>query len=346
MATEHIDEAAPSEVAQGVSVTPGVLLKAARQAKGLSQSDLASRMLLKTAVIQALEEDQYDSLPAAPYIKGYLRGAGKLLETDPRPMLDAYDALFPENMKKPLERMPERSMMGDEEAHPPALMRRKSRLKSPPVLWGAAAALLVGFTAVWYIDRQPPAETAVEGSMLLPPANSSVGPDITPQTTDTPSVAQTADTQPSPQEPEMSPLPEAPTPEPASALPSVDQAVVAGVETPARVPSSAPERQVPPPTSAPVERNAPRAVVTEPAATARIQLFLEESSWIEIVDGNGRRQIYDLLTAGSERSIELPSPVRIFLGNAPGVDLRFNGEIIDTATSARGDNTLRLTLGD
>ncbi|SIT73855.1 cytoskeleton protein RodZ [Ectothiorhodosinus mongolicus] len=347
MATEQIDEAGTSELAQGVSASPGALLKAARDAKGLSQSDLASRLLLKTAVIQALENDQFDSLPATPYIKGYLRGAGKVLETNPRQMLEAYDALFPAVMQKPLERMPERSMMGEEEAHPPALMRRQSRWKSPPVLWSAVAVVLVGFTAIWYVDRQPPAGTAIEGSMLLPPANSSVGPDVTRETSNAPPVARTTGTQPVTPEPETSPLPEAAASEPTSSTPPAEEAVVAGVETPQSAPSSTPEILASAPISATPQQNSPRARVTEPsAAMVRIQLFLEESSWIEVVDGEGQRQIYDLLTAGSERNIEVSSPVQIFLGNAPGVDLRLNGEIIETATSARGDNTLRLTLGD
>lgn len=337
MATEQTDVVEAGEAAQSAGRSPGALLKAARDAKGLTQSDLASRMLLKTVVVQALENDQYDSLPATPYIKGYLRGAGKVLETDPRPMLDAYDALFPEIMQKPLERMPERSMMGEEESHPPALMRRKSVLKSPAVVWSAVIALLVGLTAVWYVDRQPPAGAAMEGGgLVLPSANSSVASEATPQSSNSPPVAQTGSTQPVTPEPEISPLPEAPTSEPASSIPPAGEAVVAHVDISASAS-----------TSSTPEQNSPLAMVTDPSpAMVRIQLFLEESSWIEIVDGDGQRQIYDLLTAGSERNIEVPSPVQIFLGNAPGVDLRLNGEIIDTATSARGDNTLRLTLGD
>lgn len=67
-------------------------------------------------------------------------------------------------------------------------------------------------------------------------------------------------------------------------------------------------------------------------------------SWIEIVDGNGRKIEMDLLRAGKGREYVAMAPVRLLLGRAASIELTHNGEPVDLAPYTRG-NVARITLG-
>ncbi|HET6565743.1 MAG TPA: RodZ domain-containing protein, partial [Xanthomonadales bacterium] len=68
-------------------------------------------------------------------------------------------------------------------------------------------------------------------------------------------------------------------------------------------------------------------------------------SWVEIVDGNGKKIEMDLLRAGKGREYVAAAPVRLLLGRAASIELTHNGELVDLAPYTRG-NVARITLGD
>jgi len=68
-------------------------------------------------------------------------------------------------------------------------------------------------------------------------------------------------------------------------------------------------------------------------------------SWVEIVDGNGKKVEWDLLRAGSGRDYVALAPVKLLLGRASSIELIHNGTEIDLAPYTRG-NVARITLGD
>ncbi|MCG5499791.1 DUF4115 domain-containing protein [Ectothiorhodospira sp. B14B] len=74
-------------------------------------------------------------------------------------------------------------------------------------------------------------------------------------------------------------------------------------------------------------------------------LRFEEDSWVEITDAGGGRLLVGLMRKGSERRIEGATPIRVFMGNAPGVRLTFNGQTVDMSGDTRADNTARFTVG-
>lgn len=49
-------------------------------------------------------------------------------------------------------------------------------------------------------------------------------------------------------------------------------------------------------------------------------------SWVEISDAEGRRLLEGLYARGSVRDVRGTAPLRVVLGNAPGVDLELNGQ--------------------
>ena len=87
----------PSETGSDVSpsspvVSPGRALAAAREAWSLSPADLAVRLRLDPKIVIALERDDFENLPAATFIKGYVRSIAKELHIDAQSILDSYAA--------------------------------------------------------------------------------------------------------------------------------------------------------------------------------------------------------------------------------------------------------------
>lgn len=71
--------------------SPGQVLKAARQAAGLSVDQVATRLYLLCSVVSYLEGDDYDRIRGDTFARGYLRNYARLLGLSPGPLLQAFD---------------------------------------------------------------------------------------------------------------------------------------------------------------------------------------------------------------------------------------------------------------
>lgn len=65
----------------------GRALAAAREARGLSQSDVAAQLRLHVRQVQALEAEDLALLPEGAFVRGYVRNYAKLVELPPEPLL-------------------------------------------------------------------------------------------------------------------------------------------------------------------------------------------------------------------------------------------------------------------
>lgn len=66
---------------------PGPALASAREARNLSQRDVADFLNLSVSVVQAIELGDQDRLPPSVFTTGYIRAYAKLVELDPEPLL-------------------------------------------------------------------------------------------------------------------------------------------------------------------------------------------------------------------------------------------------------------------
>ncbi len=71
----------------------GVLLRRAREKRGLSLGDVADKTRISPRWLQALEEAQLDILPAPVFVSGYLRSYARLLGLDGQALLERYQTL-------------------------------------------------------------------------------------------------------------------------------------------------------------------------------------------------------------------------------------------------------------
>lgn len=110
----------------------GEQLKSAREAKGYTLELIARETNISRSYLQALEEDNYDSFPAEPYLIGFLRNYSIFLGLSPEELVTRYRNLKIQEQPAPME----------------ALVIKKNPIPTwtlPAVLVLAAAGVLLFF---------------------------------------------------------------------------------------------------------------------------------------------------------------------------------------------------------
>ncbi len=132
---EATDPAAPIE-----SDTPGSILRRAREARGQSIADVVHVIRFSTRQIEALERDDYASLPGSTAVRGLVRNYAKLLKLDAAPLLAQLEPAVP---------------VAEADVRPPANMGEAEQPtifeRVPLKFVGAGAViLLLALAAYWY----------------------------------------------------------------------------------------------------------------------------------------------------------------------------------------------------
>ncbi len=136
------------------------------------------------------------------------------------------------------------------------------------------------------------------------------------------------------------------------AVATVDASATAGIpaeEMPAAGPLAmpAPVPAAVPVAPAPVAVAPPPPTVPVPLPTGpRVNLVLhaDQDSWADIRDARQLKLLYETVLAGRTVTIEGVAPLSVFLGNAAGVRLNYNGQSVDVGQHKRG-MMARFTLG-
>ena len=68
-------------------MSPGPVLRAEREKRGMKVEDVASQMRLSRHQVEALERGDYDALPGTIFVRGFIRNYAKLLQIDPESLL-------------------------------------------------------------------------------------------------------------------------------------------------------------------------------------------------------------------------------------------------------------------
>lgn len=82
-------------------LTPGTLLKTAREARELSEREVADRLHLMPGYPAIIERDDYKALRHPAFARGYVKAYGKLVGVDEKRLLDAFDRLRAEEAPAP-----------------------------------------------------------------------------------------------------------------------------------------------------------------------------------------------------------------------------------------------------
>lgn len=140
------------------------------------------------------------------------------------------------------------------------------------------------------------------------------------------------------------------------------KAIAPSVPTPTQEPTTAADAAVVEAPAAPATEDGvtsaapavlPPAEPTRPESAAesasagtpvRLRLSFSADSWVELHDASGRRIFFDLGPANSVRSFSTTAPVRVFLGNAEGVQLELNGQSVALPERVIRGNVARFTV--
>ena len=274
----------------------GSRLRAAREARGMRCEEVAQRLKLPLATIQALEADHYERIGEGIYLRGYLTKYLQLLEL---PRLLAERVLATQEQLPPL-------ITSGTVSRPRYLFQRYSVSALYLILTGviiAPAVLLAmrgGFepnlAQITPLDAQDtitaaptPAtaannNTAIENDAVtsLPSPSTSAGADQTP-------------------------LVASLTPFPAAKHDTGD--------------------------SGDADKNTSDkiAATSSPKGPHLLRLSLTEPSWVEIVAGDGEKLEFGLLSAGAVRSYSSDKSIDVRLGNSTGATVEIDGKTQDLA---------------
>lgn len=72
----------------------GRFLRTVREARGARLEDVAVATKIATRYLSAIEANAFEKLPAAVFVKGYVREIAGFLDLDPAPVVEGYLALF------------------------------------------------------------------------------------------------------------------------------------------------------------------------------------------------------------------------------------------------------------
>lgn len=334
----------------------GERLVAARKARGLALADVTQMLRLPAAALQALESARYEELPAPVFVRGYLRTYARLLGMDGEVLVAEYDRLV---------------------ASPEPDLRLVTKVGRQTIardlcIRGAAASTLVVMVVVlgsWLYGRlqhDVPAQSGTasweaEQSASLVSVHSSPAQVDSPSPGFRPAVALAPDTPPlSPvsaaaEESVVAVEPDPPKGETAAAVEPVlpvanDSPVIVNAdaveqrrELDATVEPAVPDLPIAPLAA---EHGGLVRASRAPRGEEVIVIKANEESWAEVVDANGYQLLYYLLRPGMERRMQGQAPFRVFLGNAPAVELSLNQERFDHTPFRRRNSTARFSVDD
>lgn len=308
---------------------PGTLLRQAREDRGWSVAEVAGKLHLTESAIVNLEADRYDELPGVTFVRGYIRSYAKLVELDPGMLAGLYSQT---GKTEPVRALPD---LGRTVAR----SRSRGRLLMAILLILVLVVLAAGY--IWWQDGQEQPDEATETGDV---AFSQVEIERADGTLFIQSLDQldayTAELEVAEISLDSLPRPDAADESPDS---TSGQAAEIASDDVASTEAEAGEALETEQTASAQEDD---GQLSEPAADGlhQLQLTFTDECWIRITDGSGKEVASGLRKAGEVLELSGETPFELHLGNASGVQLRFNGQPVDIHSSIRG-NVARIKLG-
>ena len=302
--------------------SPGSRLRQAREALGMEIATLAEQLHLSKAMVQALEEEDYEVLPARVFVRGYYRNFARAVNVPEEVILSEFEKRCPE---------------GEDCTVPPAVAQgvRKEIRSSHGVVrlvtWLVIIALVTTFGLWWKSNLEkgvPVSGTESDVGIAAGKEESrtamdnAVADDEGMNGADIP--AETTEVAPMP-----SPL-EQPLLEKAS--PEIDSTASTG-----RAESQAEEA------AAGVETDHPAPEPAPQATSPRVVLSFSGDCWVDVRGANKSFKMVGKRKAGEEIELTGEFPYKMVLGNARNVTILMDGKPYDLAPHTRG-NVAKLTL--
>lgn len=81
----------------------GQQLASARRRKGLNLKEVEEATKIRLRFLEALEAEEFDVIPGAVYVKGFIRSYASYLKIDPQPLVEKYKQIQPQEQLSKVE---------------------------------------------------------------------------------------------------------------------------------------------------------------------------------------------------------------------------------------------------
>ncbi len=305
----------------------GEFLRGAREQRGETLADVAHALKLSVRQVDALEREDFDSLPGPAFVRGFLRNYARYMQLDMESRIAAIEF-------GGASRAVRLAAVSNASGEIPSggLRARMSSKALFGVLGGMVLVLGLGWYFDWFKMDANTTTTAVPEPVVAGPAPSqriAVPENVAP-----PSflVLPGAESLPAREDEEE--------PNEALAQASTDTDTGSGsTETdPQQIEATETES---PPTSEAVSSAATQA---PEATTGRLTFKLGAESWIQVRDGSGTALFTGTGAAGTTRVVQGSPPFSVVVGNAGRVELDLDGRVVDLAPHISPGGVARMTV--
>jgi cytoskeleton protein RodZ len=310
--------------------TAGMLLRRAREQAGLHVASLAVNLKVPVRKLEALEEDRYDLLPDAVFVRALASSVCRTLKIDPQPVLDR----LPQTARPRLVHTNEginTPFRAPGDGPKPGVLDQLSR---PVTL--AVIALLLGAVVLIFLPvaREEGATVAAKTDSVMPPGTPA---SVSPAPAE-PRVAETVTTLPAP-------APATPSAPPTAAQAAPAAPVAAPVQaTPVATPAAPPAA---PAAAASVSAQSALTAAsgqTPITGTTGIVVFrTRASSWVQVTDAKGTPVFRRLMEAGETAGATGALPLSVTVGSAEATDVQVRGKPFNLGPVSK-DNVARFEV--
>lgn len=322
-----------TSMAEGLSAedSPGQLLFQVRTAQKLDIDGVAAELRLTKKYVVALEEDNFERLPAEPFVVGYYKAYSRLLGIDAGPIIAAYRSISSSDSNIDTadnSSLAENASAGLVQGKQWLSQLNSQLLEHRRVITIGAVLFLVLIAGLFIL-----AEDDAAAPQSINPKNSSA------------TLEQSTETALDSGSDEISALIQQPI---EAHSPSTDLApsteLDGGLQEASPVDS---ERQT-------IELSATSNTALKPeedtsvvavavSAIETLDIQFSDECWLEVVDGEGKNIANDLYRRGDRISLKGLAPFNVLFGDARVVRVQLNGE--EVAVEPKGDrHSLRLTI--
>ena len=286
----------------------GVYLRNLREGKNLTIAEVANRLYLLPHVIEALEQDDHESLPSGTYVYGYLQNYAKLLDTPVDRVVEMYKEDF--EISAQTEPVPEVQ---------PELKPGQANKWSYTILYLVIFISILAPITWWWsqygLERTPQMGLDYPITIVEHPDTPFYRAQNTEQVEQEQAArdavyAQTAGEQAT----------ESQTPETQSADTDKDSEAAAST----------------------YDEN----TITTGIGPDSIRIVLTEECWVEIFDAHNEKIFYDLARTGQTLELNGTAPFSVLMGNGAAGTVEFNNLPFDTTPHRSRIGMARFVLGE
>lgn len=330
--------------------SPGKRLRIARQAKGMSQNDVASHLHLSRSMVQALENDDHASMPGPVFVRGYIRNYARLLGLD--------DAAVMVPFRQGQTEQPQRPALIHSGVQPEI---GSSHFVVRLVSWLIVIGLIVLIGAWWQghlqwngdetartVEPAAPEPLNEDGTLRLPEPDPDQAPEQLPQIgttviepgqSATPDAASPPEAVAGAQKPRSAAADEATAAAPATGVDAASTSIPeTDVATTPQVTAETPATEVP-------DVAAPETELAGGDEAVRNQIMFEFTGpcWVDIRDASRKFKIFGEMAEGDRKILEGTPPYSVILGNSSNVRVEVDGQPFNVEAHSRG-RVARFTL--